>query len=217
MQERTVEVTRAKLTGIPRLAAATIPGTDIGYLLFPPVDYEGLDQEILTSVQTLAANRDLKGIVLDLRIAGSSQNWPIDTLLTMFHDGRIGDFYNRNQQNTLEIEGQDVMGSQTMPLVVLVGENTRGFSEIFAAGLQMDERAVIIGERTPGEVESQSAFYLPDGSRMFVESTSFHLANGEELGAGLAPDVEVQADWDEILPDEDPALREAVEILESAK
>jgi C-terminal processing protease CtpA/Prc len=81
----------------------------------------------------------------------------------------------------------------------------------------MDERAVIIGERTPGEVESQSAFYLPDGSRMFVESTSFHLANGEELGAGLAPDVEVQADWDEILPDEDPALREAVEILESAK
>jgi carboxyl-terminal processing protease len=215
--ERKVEVTRARLTGIPRLQSHTISGTNVGYLLFPPADYQNLEQEIITSLQTLAANRDLEGIVLDLRIAGSSQNWPIDTLLKMFRNGIIGDFYNRNQQNTIEIDGQDVMGSQTIPLVVFVGENTRGLSEIFAAGLQMDGRAVIVGERTPGEVESQTAFYLPDGSRMFVESTSFQLANGEELGAGLAPDVEVQAGWDEILPNEDPALSEAVEILESAK
>jgi carboxyl-terminal processing protease len=215
--ERSVEVTRAKLTGTPKLEARRIPDTDFLYLLFPPVDYPELDQDVLNSLQTLALNRELKGIILDLRIAGSSQNWPLDTLLALFYDGTIGEFYNRNQQSVLAVTGQDVVGSQTLPLVILVGENTRGFVEIFAAGLQMNERVTIVGKQTPGDVEAQTAFYLPDGSRMIIESTSFHPASGEELGiTGIAPDVMVDAGWDEILPDQDPALDEAIKVLERA-
>ena len=216
--ERSIEIKRAKITSSPKLEAYNIVNTDYGYLLFPPVEYQGLDKDVFNSLQTLATNRELKGLVLDLRIANASPQWPIDTLLTLFQDGKIGEFYNRSKKSALQVQGQDLVGSQTMPLVVLIGEKTQGFAEVFAAGLQLNKRAVIVGEKTPGAVETQAVFYLPDGSRLFVESTSFQLSNGEQLGnTGVIPDVQVQAGWDEVAPDNDPALDKAIEILEKAK
>jgi carboxyl-terminal processing protease len=192
--------------------------SDYGYLLFPPIGYQGLDQEIIDSLKSLTTNRQLKGLILDLRVANSSQNWPIEALATMFSNGPIGDLYNRSQQQTISVQGHDVAGSQTVPLVILVGKNTNGFSEIFAASMQLNKRATIIGEQTPGKVETQSAFYLPDGSRIFVESTSFRLSNGAEIGTtGVTPDIKVNAGWDQIQPDSDPVIAQAVKVLDSAK
>jgi len=94
--ERSVKVKRGKIDSSTKLEASNIAGTDYGYLLFPPYEYQGLDQDVLSSLQNLATNRKLKGLILDLRIAGSSPQWPLDTLLTMFQNGTIGDFYNRN-------------------------------------------------------------------------------------------------------------------------
>jgi C-terminal processing protease CtpA/Prc len=103
-------------------------------------------------------------------------------------------------------------------LVVLVGQNTTGWPEILAASLQAGDRAEIVGANTPGEVETTASFYLPNGSRVFIESASFRLPNGEELGnSGIRPDVEVEASWDEVLPDSDPVLDAAVELLSTPK
>jgi carboxyl-terminal processing protease len=216
--QRTVDVERAKLTSTGKLEAYNIVGTDYAYLLFPPLGYTGLDQDVFNSLQKLSADRELKGLVLDLRIANSSRDWPLDALFTMFHNGKIGELYNRSQKQTVEVKGEDVFGSQTVPLVILVGKNTNGFSEIFAASLQMYKRATIVGETTPGDVETQSSFYLPDGSRVFVASTSFRLSNGEEIGnTGVKPDVQIAASWDQVLPSDDPVLDQALEILGKTK
>jgi len=216
--QRTVDVERAKLTSTGKLEAYNIVGTDFAYLLFPPLGYTGLDQDVYTSLQKLSTDRKLKGLVLDLRIANSSRDWPLDTLFTMFHDGKIGELYNRTDEQPVEVEGRDAFGSQTIPLVILVGKNTNGFSEIFAASLQMYKRATIVGEATPGKVETQSSFYLPDGSRIFVESTSFRLSNGDEIGnTGVEPDVHIAASWDQVDPSDDPVLEQALEVLRTAK
>ena len=214
--ERSVEVDRAKLTTTGKLQVYNINGTDFGYMLFPPVGYTGLDQDVATGLQTLATNRTLKGMILDLRIVNSSTDWPVDTLLTMFNNGKVGEVFNRKQTTPLEITGQDVLGSQAMPLIILVGQNTKGFAEIFAASLQASKRALIVGEPTSGEVETPTAFYLPDGSRVFIQSTSFRLSNGDDLGnSGIKPDVPVAASWDQILPNHDPVLDRAIEIIGS--
>jgi carboxyl-terminal processing protease len=216
--ERSVEVARAKLASTGKLAVYNVTGTNYGYLLFPPLGYQGLDQEVFKGLQTLATNRRLEGLILDLRIVNSSSNWPVDALLTIFSDGEIGEVYNRTNKQPLEIEGQDLIGSQTMPLVILVGQNTKGYAEIFAASMQASERAVVVGEHTPGEVETQSSYYLPDGSRMILQSASFRLADGGELGTtGIVPDVLVPAGWDQIQPNQDPVLDQAIEIIGSIK
>ena len=213
--ERSIELQRAKLTSTGALEARLIPDTNYGYVLFPPIGYASLMKDVQESLQSFTTNRTLEGMILDLRIAGSARGWPLEELLTMFHDGEIGEFYNsENQKQVVTINGEDQFSSQSVPLVIIVGQNTTGSPEIFAASLQAGGRAEIVGANTPGEIESTASFYLPNGSRIFIESASFRLPNGEEIGnSGVKPDVEVEAGWDEVLPEADPVLDAAIELL----
>lgn len=213
--ERSVEVKRGKLSSTGQLEAYNITGTNYGYLLFPPVGYETLTDDVTQSLQRLTTNRRLEGLILDLRIASSSRGWPLEALYAMFNDGDLGEFYDRNDRQMVQVTGQDVFSSQEVPLAVLVGKNTTGFPEIFAASLQMHERAIVIGETTPGSVETSSSFYLPDGSQSFIATTSFVLPNGEEIGTtGVTPDTPIEEGWDEVLPDNDPVFEEAMTYLD---
>ncbi len=213
--ERSIELQRAKLTSTGTLESRLIPDTNYGYMLFPPIGYTGLIGDVQESLQSFTTNRTLDGLILDLRIAGSARGWPLEELLTLFHDGSIGEFYNsENQKEVVTINGEDQFSSQSVPLVILVGQNTTGSPEIFAASLQSGGRAKLVGANTPGEIESTASFYLPNGSRVFIESASFRLPNGEEIGnSGVKPDVEVEAGWDQVLPDADPVLDAGIELL----
>ncbi len=213
--QRSVEVQRGTLTSTGQLEAFNIRDTNYGYLLFPPVGYDTLDEDVVQSLQLMTSNRTLEGLILDLRIASSSRGWPLEILYTMFYDGELGEFYNREDKEMVRVEGQDVFSSQEVPLVVIVGANTSGTPEILAAGLQAHERAIVVGEKTPGSIEASAPFYLPDGSEAFIQTTAFVLPNGEEVGTtGVVPDVEVEAGWDEVLPDNDPVFDRAVQLLD---
>ena len=215
---REVEVERAKLSTTGKLESYRITNTNYAYLLFPPIGYEGLEQDVGKSLQTMAEAGQMDGLILDLRTSNSSRGWPLETLFSLFQKGPIGELYNRSQTQTVEVQPQDVFDSQTVPLVILVGKNTSGFPEVFAGSLQMYDRAKLIGESTTGDVETQSSFYLPDGARLFVESTSFRLPNGDEIGdQGVRPDIQVDARWDEVLPNRDPVLDRAIQFLETEK
>ena len=212
---RSVEVKRGKLSTTGRLQAYNLTGTDYGYLLFPPVGYDTLDEDVVKSMQVFTTNRKLEGLILDLRIANSSRGWPLEAIYTMFYNGAMGEFYNRNDKQLVQVQGQDVLGSQEVPLVVLVGRNTSGTPEILAASLQMHKRATVIGENTPGSIEGTTSFYLPDGSELFIQSTSFVLPNGDEVGTqGVVPDIVIETGWDQVQPDNDPVLDQAIEHLD---
>lgn len=213
--ERSVEVQRGKLTSTGKLKASNIRGTNYGYLLFPPVGYATLQAEVEENMQKFATDKTLEGLVIDLRIASSTRGWPLEDMYTMFDDGELGEFYNRNEKQSVEVTGQDTVNSQDVPLVILVGQNTTGFPEIFAASLQLHERAVVIGEPTPGAVETTSSFYLPDGSQAFIATTSFALPNGDDIGTtGVIPDIAIEAGWDDVSPERDPVLDRAIQTLD---
>jgi carboxyl-terminal processing protease len=211
----TVQVKRGKLNSTGRLRAYNLIGSDYGYLLFPPVGYDALDEDLVRSLQAFTTNRRLEGLILDLRIASSTRGWPLETIYTMFFDGPMGEFYTRDDKQSVQVEGKDLFGSQGVPLVVLVGRNTTGTPEILAASLQAQERATVIGETTPGTIEGATSYYLPDGSELFIETTSFLLPNGDDVGTqGVIPDIAVEAGWDEVQPDDDPVLDQAVQYLD---
>lgn len=213
--ERTIEVTRGKLVSAGALETREIANSPYGYILFPPISYEGMFDDVLASIDSLTSNKKLEGLILDLRVAGSARGWPLEELLILFHNGNVGEFYNSaEQQQSVTITGQDFSGSQSVPLVILVGPHTGGFPEIFAATLQAGDRAIIVGESTPGSIETTTTYYLPNGARLYVETTSFRLPNGDEIGSsGVQPNLPLDAGWDEVLPGSDPVLNLAVEIL----
>jgi carboxyl-terminal processing protease len=216
---RSVEVKRGKLTSTGKLEAYRVTGTNYGYLLLPSVGYGTLTRDIVQALQTFTTDGKLEGLILDLRIANSTGGWPLQEIYTLFGTGVLAELYNREDRQSIEVKGQDVFGSQTLPMVILVGQNTIGFPEILAAGLQQQKRATVIGERTTGAVETTTAFYLPDGSQVFIESTSFRLLpGGEEIGTtGVTPDISVNVSWDQIQPNQDPVLARAIEYLDGQK
>ncbi len=215
---RSIKVTRGKLTSTGQLEAHQIEGTQYGYILFPPISYSSMMDDVVASLQKFATNQKLEGVILDLRVAGSSRGWPLEDLLAFFYNGKVGEFFDVTKKTVpITVTGKDNFGSQTVPLIVLVGQNTNGFPEILAGGLQAGERATVLGESTPGAVETTNSFYLPDGSRIFIEIASFRLSNGKDLGNGVTPDITVEAGWDDILPNSDPVLDKAVEILNEKK
>ena len=217
-EARSIKVTRGKLTSTGKLESYQIKGTQYGYILFPPISYAGMTDDIVASLQKFTTNQKLEGVILDLRVAGSSRSWPLEDLLSLFYNGKIGEFYNiAKQTNPLTITGKNSFSSQTVPLIVLVGQNTNGFPEILAGSLQAGKRATVLGEATPGAIETTNSFYLPDGSRIFVEIASFRLSNGEDLGNGVTPDITVAAGWDDVLPNADPVLDKAIELLNEKK
>lgn len=213
--ERDVEVTRAQITGTRGVIAEEIPNTDIGYIRFPTVGSATNASEVLGAMETFAKNSNLKGIVLDLRISGGNSNFPLEDMLTLFLNDLSIDVYSLDKTNSFPIEGQDISGSQTIPLAVLVGENTNGTAEIFAAAIQEKGRGIVIGSNSAGGIEALSSFALPNGGQILIASASFRVGENERLGIdGVIPEVRVEAQWDDIIASEDPVIQQAIQSFE---
>lgn len=212
---RDVEVTREKVIAADVLKGGMIPRAGIGYLLFPPAPYDELGSDMLNSLRVLSDERELNGLILDLRIATIGGSWPLTPLLTLFANGNLGEIYTRTSTQAITVEGRDVFNSQRVPLAILIGPDTQGAPEIFAAALQATGRAILVGLPTPGKVEGITEFALPDGSRAFIATSSYRTPDGREIGrTGVTPDVKVNADWDAVTLEKDPVREAAVKALQ---
>lgn len=214
--ERNVEVTRAPITGSRGVIAEVLPNTDVGYIRFPTAGNTVSNaSEVLDALDTFSTNSNLKGIILDLRISGANSNFPLEDMLTLFLNDLSIDVYSLAESNSYPIEGQDVSGSQTVPLAVLVGENTNGTAEIFAAAIKEKGRGVVIGANSAGGIEALNSFALPNGGQILIASASFRVGENESLGIdGVIPEVRVEAKWDEIVASEDPVIQQAMQSFE---
>ncbi|GAB4819205.1 hypothetical protein N2152v2_006251 [Parachlorella kessleri] len=75
------------------------------------------------------------------------------------------------------------------PLVVLVNKQSASASEILAAALHDNHRAVVLGEPTFGKGKIQSVFELSDGSALFVTVAKYMTPAGSEIDKiGVLPD-----------------------------
>lgn len=212
--ERSVEVTRGTLVSTSKIEARELEN-GYGYILFPTFPHTTLLDNVLATMQNFTSNKRLNGLILDLRVAGGTEGWPLQEFLTLFYDGEVGEYYNNvNQNQPVAVQGEDFFSSQNVPLIILVSEHTTGSAEVFTASLQANRRATVIGETTTGSIETAFPFFLPDGSRIFVETVSFRLPNGDTPGiTGVIPDFLVDAGWDDISLTNDPVLKKALEVL----
>ncbi len=183
----------------------------------PVAAERSLAQDIAENLASMAQRGPVNGIIVDLRVARSGNgSWPLTDMLTLFGNGDLGEFYTRTDSSPLSVAGADLAGSQTAPLTILVGPDTQGSPEIFAAALQSAGRATVVGLPTHGTVEGFTEVPLPDGSRLFLATSSFRTPNNVDLAtSGIVPDVQVTADWDEITGETDSPLQSALTLLGS--
>ncbi|MCC7128990.1 MAG: hypothetical protein IT297_01195, partial [Anaerolineae bacterium] len=112
--------------------------------------------------------------------------------------------------------GVDLAGSQSLSLVVLVGDGTVSFGEVFAGILQDLSRATIIGSQTNGNTELMRVFDFSDGSRAWIATAAFrpYLHPDQDWEAtGIIPDIPAAGNWDETTFNTDPVIQAALKFF----
>jgi carboxyl-terminal processing protease len=84
-------------------------------------------------------------------------------------------------------------GAIDLPVQVLVTAGTSGAAEIFAAALDGNKRADLVGEHTLGRAGIQKLVRLPENRGLWLTYARYLTPSGEAIhGKGLKPDVEVE-------------------------
>jgi carboxyl-terminal processing protease len=108
-------------------------------------------------------------------------------------------------------------GAIAVPVTLLVTTGTSGAAEVFAAALQGNGRAELVGERTLGRAGIQKLVPLPDGRGLWLTHARYLTPDGNLIqGRGLTPALAVdepEVDFDEPKPTSDPVLDAAIERI----
>jgi carboxyl-terminal processing protease len=212
---RDVMLVRYAIQGNVRIDARLVPtsdGSKIGYIFIPSFFDETIPEQIENALNQFGP---LDGLMLDLRMNGGGSSSVTYPILEYFIDGRLGQFVSRDDSRALEIQANEIQNSQTVPLVVMVSQDTVSFGEIFAGVLQDAGRARIVGETSLGNVEVLHSYDFEDGSQVWIAAetftSAFSDANWEETG--IIPDVQAFAEWDTFYFDTDPSIAAAINLL----
>ena len=213
---RKITVVRQQVVTPLRIDPRLVPtdnGSRIGYIYLPTFYDETIPGQVKKALEEFGT---LDGLILDNRMNGGGSLTVLESLLAHFTSGTLGHFISRNDTVPLDIEANPIHNSQTVPLVVLVSQETGSFGEVFSGVLQDTGRAKLVGQTTMGNVEALTGYPLEDGSIVWIAQESFDPAQSHTNweGVGVEPDVEVHADWDTFTFESDPGIATALRLFE---
>ena len=212
---REVMLVRHAMEGNLRIDTRLVPTTDgsrIGYIFIPTFFDETIPPQIEQALNDFGS---LDGLILDLRMNSGGSSVVANPILEFFTSGRLGQFVSRAASRTLSVDANPIQNSQTVPLVVMVSEDTISYGEIFAGILRDSRGAKITGKTSLGNVEVLHGYDFEDGSQLWIASETFFPAHSDENweDTGIIPDLEAFAEWDTFTFETDPSLAAAVELL----
>jgi carboxyl-terminal processing protease len=214
---RDITFTRRAVTGSVPIDYCIVPGTRVGYIYLPTFEDQTIDDQVHDALEKMTSDGPLDGLILDNRMNSGGLNAVGERILSYFISGGNGQYVSRHGSRALDIEGEDINGSQSVPLVLLVDLETASMGEIFSGVLRVSERAKVVGQNTLGNVETLHQFNYDDSSRAWIASESFEpvgQANGIWERTGIIPDVYAPTRWDLFTEATDPALAKAIALLQ---
>jgi len=155
-----------------------------------------------------------KGLIIDLRnnpggyfdgaIYASEEFLPEGTLVSSQEDRES------NKTNYLVSRTGNLLD---IPVVILVNGGSASASEIFTGGLQLNDRAVVVGTQTYGKGTAQIVIPYSDGSSLHITIMKWLLPDGTWLNTEnpIEPDVEVENTSESFLNGEDLQMNKALE------
>jgi carboxyl-terminal processing protease len=205
-----------------RIAGAGITGrmlnADTGYVRVASFR-DGVTADLQKQAASLA-REGARTLVLDIRrtAEGSYEN-AIAAARLFVKEGTIAQRAGRNAAAAPEtFTAQAGDGQFEVPVVLLTTAGTSGAAEVFAAALQGNGRAELVGEHTLGRAGVQRFVKLPENRGLWLTHARYLRPDGETLhGKGLAPDVAAPAldPGAESNPDRDPILDAALERIKA--
>lgn len=199
--QRNVTVTRADFRS-PTVQSLRLRG-DVLYLRL--YEFGDSTQEEFDA-QLRAGLAGAKGAILDLRDNSGGFVSAATAVISRFVES--GEAYEQRGRGG-DVQKTNVDGNHpaaTLPLVVLVNENSASASEIVAGSLQARARARLVGAKTFGKGSVQIDYQLGNGGDLHLTVAHWFLPNGHSIDKqGLSPDLPVpltdkQAMFDVVQP-----------------
>ena len=163
----------------------------VGLLTIPAFTQETRNQVI--DAMRYLQNENVSIICIDLRgNVGGYMPAGID-LAKLFLAGNRRIVAEVNKAGEVTGYFADGIGAETsIPLFLLVDGRTASASEIFAAALQDNKRAVLVGSNTFGKGRIQNVQSVGNGSGVAVTRARYITPKGNDLhGVGLKPNIEI--------------------------
>jgi carboxyl-terminal processing protease len=167
-------------------------GTDVGYIRVPSFGPGAADQ--LKKHATDLSKSGAKALVIDLRrtAEGPLENG-IAAARHFVKSGTIAVKAGRESAPRETVTAAAPDGSIDLPVTIAVSNGTAGAAELFAAALDGNKRADLVGERTLGRAGVQKLVKLPESRGLWLTYAKYLTPGGEPLhGRGLEPDVKAE-------------------------
>jgi carboxyl-terminal processing protease len=213
----TIDLVRERIAGpevISKMADATT-----GYVR--PIEFtKQSPAQVKQAIDALARTGAVRYVV-DLRgIARGDLDDGFTTARLFVKSGTLG--VRESKGATKEtVAAQPGDGTVTAPLLLLVDQGTSGAAEVFAAALDGNSRADLVGEHTLGRAARQRLVKLPDNSGLLLSYVRYLAPGATPIHEkGLTPDVEVEqpdVDFGTEPPATDATLQKALELLAAKK
>ncbi len=190
---------------------------DVGYIKITSFDSQTYD-EFKAAVDSLQ-KQGIKGLILDLRNnPGGSLYESVRIADEILGKGMIVYTEDRNKNKLEEYYSDN--NRISLPLVVLINENSASASEIVAGAIQDHKAGVLVGTKTFGKGSVQEIEPFQDGTGMKLTIARYYLPSGRSIdGIGVEPDIKVELSKDispfDIPRKKDSQLLKALDIVKS--
>jgi len=165
---------------------------NIGYIrisYFNDQTTEKLRAAINTIQKSLG--KSLQGLVLDLRNnPGGSPEQAVSVSSLFLDSGIIVHIKGRTEAHnqTLKAAGKAIL--KDIPIAILINQGSASASEIVAAALRDNHRAVLVGEKTFGKGSIQGLYELENYGGIKITIARFYTPKGEAIQErGIQPDI----------------------------
>jgi C-terminal processing protease CtpA/Prc len=164
--------------------------------------------------------RNSKALILDLRNNPGGLEKNVLRLVGYFfdHDVTLGTLQRRESSEVLiaKSRGKTFKGK----LIVLVDSESTSASELFARTMQLEKRAILIGDQTGGKVMRGFAHFLELGTNsgiaysVNITDSNITMRDGNSIeDVGVTPDERVLPTADDLAQNRDPVLSRAASLL----
>ncbi|KPK34283.1 MAG: peptidase S41 [Nitrospira bacterium SG8_35_1] len=148
-------------------------------------------QDLQKSIENLAKEGDLKGLVLDLRNnPGGLLDSSVKIVDIFLDEGIIVSTKGRLKDQNMEFSAHSGGPEYHFPIIILINSGTASASEIVAGALQDHNRALILGTQSFGKGSVQTIIPMADGAGLRLTTARYYTPNGTSIQArGITPDV----------------------------
>lgn len=161
-------------------------------------------------------------LILDLRNnPGGILEQAVETAELFLNKGsKIVELKSRNVDESREIRSEENDKLEGKPMALLIDRNSASGSEVVAAALGENKRAIVVGENSYGKGSLQTIIPLPGKGAIKLTTAFLYSPNGNKLSKnGVAPDIQIDqtpqitenAENDE--DTQDPTIQRTVDLL----